>query len=777
MNYGKRLDMTAQSKIIGLTRQMNPSADTGMLATSPNVAATDLEPVGEHDAGYGEVAEDGYDYDRTIDGTRWAAFILPSCLILLGLAWSGFFGWTYLTEARNGLAADRIVTLVSTWATPMLFLAVIWLLSMRHSRAEATRFGNVARALRTESEALEIRMRTVNEEISMAREFLAQNARELETLGTQSSNNLVEAAKLLTSALADSDEKAKTLEAVSNAATSNLEQLRKHLPVVSSAAKDVTNQIGSAGNNAQLQIKSLVSALERVGSAGQSAREFVDAVEHRSADVSGKLEAMSRQSATILDEASAKSQQRATETAAVLEKAAVMLTQHVGSASREVERVMVDSSERIDEKIGAMQAALSALSHHSADQQSRISMIIADIESHIEGSAAKIAEIDRSATEQTAKLAFAVSALGESTRNVGSALSDNQEISQRLIESSDRLNAALSSANSDLGTVLPASMDIFNERFTTALDQLNSASASARILNGLSDDMLAKTTSLEHLIDVQRDSVSKLMADSDDHFAARHEQADALASALTHTRGLVEELTEDANNRLVSSLLRVRETTKQAAESSRKIMDEELAHVAERLTEQNRLALSEAVDSQIAAINELMQSAVQRNLSLSEAAAERLNLQLSQLDEMAVNLENRIADSRNTFEGVDDDSFARRMVLLTESLNSTAIDVAKILSNEVTDTAWAAYLKGDRGVFTRRAVRLLDAGEARAIAAHYGDDLEFRDHVNRYIHDFEAMMRVLLSTRDGNAIGVTLLSSDVGKLYVALAQAIERLRN
>jgi hypothetical protein len=44
------------------------------------------------------------------------------------------------------------------------------------------------------------------------------------------------------------------------------------------------------------------------------------------------------------------------------------------------------------------------------------------------------------------------------------------------------------------------------------------------------------------------------------------------------------------------------------------------------------------------------------------------------------------------------------------------------------------------------------------------------------VHDFEGIMRLLLSTRDGNAIGVTLLSSDIGKLYVALAQAIERLR-
>ena len=97
-------------------------------------------------------------------------------------------------------------------------------------------------------------------------------------------------------------------------------------------------------------------------------------------------------------------------------------------------------------------------------------------------------------------------------------------------------------------------------------------------------------------------------------------------------------------------------------------------------------------------------------------------------------------------------------------------------TTEVADSAWSAYLKGDRGVFTRRAVRLLDHGEAREIAALYDNDDAFRDNVNRYIHDFEAMLRQILSLRDGSPLGVTLLSSDMGKLYVILAQAIERLR-
>ena len=41
--------------------------------------------------------------------------------------------------------------------------------------------------------------------------------------------------------------------------------------------------------------------------------------------------------------------------------------------------------------------------------------------------------------------------------------------------------------------------------------------------------------------------------------------------------------------------------------------------------------------------------------------------------------------------------------MLIESLNSTAIDVTKMLSHDVSDTSWAGYLKGDRGVFTGTA--------------------------------------------------------------------------
>jgi hypothetical protein len=760
--------MTTRSKIVGLNREINE--------TDPETA---VAPISSHAEG---AVDDDYALENHViadEASHRAGagrYITPALLLTAFAGWSTFFGMTYWSEAQFSMTNDRIVSLVVTWAIPTLLIAVLWLLTMRNSSREAVRFGKIAQSLRTESDALAIRMRTVNEEISLARQFLSQNARELETLGRQSSKNIENSAQILSAALADSDKKAKTLESVSNAANANLEQLRKHLPVVTSAAKDVSNQIGSAGNDAQVQIKALIGALERVSDAGKSVSECINNVETRADALSVRLEQSLGNSVQLLDDKSADALGRSTEMATLMDKAAQTISNGITQSSNDIDALITRSNAKILSNLADLRRALGNIEAQSSQEEARIQAMIANINAHIQSSAAQISEIDRSSTDQTAKLALAVSALGESTRSVGSALSDNQLTTANLLEQSELLIGSLSAANLEIGHKIPAAMDSVNARMTQGIEQVNAALAAAESLNNISDGTLEKLNIIEHVIATQHDAVGGLMAESDAHFAARHEQADALGAALKQTQALLREMSDEANGNLVTSLLRVRETTRAAAENSRRILDEELAHIADQLTEQNRLALANALDAQVASMNEAVQEAITRNITLSETASSLVAKQLGELNEMTTTLEGRITDTMNSLESVQDESFARRMVILTESLNSTAIDVTKILSNDVTDTAWAAYLKGDRGVFTRRAVRLLDSREAKIIAKHYGDDEAFREHVNRYVHDFEGIMRLLLSTRDGNAIGVTLLSSDIGKLYVALAQAIERLR-
>jgi hypothetical protein len=171
-----------------------------------------------------------------------------------------------------------------------------------------------------------------------------------------------------------------------------------------------------------------------------------------------------------------------------------------------------------------------------------------------------------------------------------------------------------------------------------------------------------------------------------------------------------------------------------------------------------------------------LEQAAAHAAGVGREAAQQLADEITRVDTLANALEQRVADARAAAQTPVDNDLARHMATITDTLNSAAVDITGALDSEVADTAWAAYLRGDRGIFTRRAVRLLSAADARTVLALYESDAAFQARVNRYIHDFEAMLRHLLATRDGHAVSVTLLSSDMGKLYVALAQAIERLR-
>ncbi|MEE9433993.1 MAG: hypothetical protein V3V15_07110 [Sphingorhabdus sp.] len=809
--------MGSRSKIVGINREKADSIDE---IDEKAIALGGKDDVAEElVVGQEEAIEEEWEYDDALEPSprNWGMTAAAALLLTGFIGWTGFFVWTNLSIISQLPVNSEIISLVGAWALPVAVLGILWLLIMRNSHAEASRFADSGEKLRRESEALELRMRTVNEEIALAREFLAQNARDLEAIGRQSAERLTLAAQQLGTALADSDDKAKKLEEVSNAAASNLEHLRKHLPVVTSAAKDVTNQIGSAGNGAQVQVKSLISALQRVNQAGIAARESVDGLEEdavRAADhitesigessrsfsanmveaeksgagISAQFEKITLDSNTALEAATTRLAELLGESGEALSQQLTAITANfetttsqaqslVAETSTELSGLLDSSSQKLSSQLADMGSAVENMRGTIETQDERIDIMVARISTLIEESMTHIEQLDMDATDKTAKLAFAIETLVQSTRDLDESIGQTNNSATGLVESSEKILTEFATAKNEIDVEIPAAIERLGENFASSFANMRDARELTGEMDTHSDNLLARLTTIDGLIQRQSSTLSNLMASSDEQLTCFGEQAQALSDSLEQTRDLVEEMAEDADKRLLPSLLQVRETTEETAARSKELIVEELSGVADRLSTQNSEMLSGAVDSQLAVLNEHMQGAIEKQLTLSQGATEKLTAQLAQINEMTANLETRLRDTHDSFGGLDHEGFARRMATLTETLNSTAIDVAKILSNDVTDTAWAAYLKGDRGVFTRRAVRLLDNGEARVIVEQYDEDAEFREHVNRYIHDFEAMMRVLLSTRDGNAIGVTLLSSDVGKLYVALAQAIERLRN
>ena len=346
-----------------------------------------------------------------------------------------------------------------------------------------------------------------------------------------------------------------------------------------------------------------------------------------------------------------------------------------------------------------------------------------------------------------------------------------------LIGRSESLLIALDASVREIDETHPAALARLNETIGESRRLLASATPEIENLEAVADALLGRARETTELLQGQGSRLTKWLENSENALSANHDLVRSLEAMLRSADESARRLTDSSGPQLVAALMRIKDTAEQAAERARQALGRAISDAAGTLGEASEAALEQVLGEKMTGRIAEMSTVAERAVHAAHTASDRLMRQLITIADTTANIEGRIKEAEEASEARDRDHFARRSALLIESLNSASIDIAKSLSTEVGDSNWSAYLKGDRGVFTRRAVRLLDAGEARSIAALYDENGDFREQVNRYIHDFEAMLRTILSARDGSALAVTLLSSDIGKLYVAMAQAIDRLRN
>ena len=388
----------------------------------------------------------------------------------------------------------------------------------------------------------------------------------------------------------------------------------------------------------------------------------------------------------------------------------------------------------------------------------------------------KLAALRELGGTSTIELGDAIAGLRGSVGDLAESLEGGSDRAEALSGRAREIGAALAGIAAELDERVPAALRQVEEQAARTGGVAAELAPRVEAIRASADGAAARLAEAEASLARQEEALGVLLARLGEGVSGAEAQLRALGAAAGEADAAATHIAAETGPALVEALLRVRETAHQAAERAREAIASIVPQSAAALGQASSQALTGAVSGAVEAkLGELRQVA-ERATEAARQASERLTRQMLKIGETAAAVEARIDDARKEREERDAETFSRRVALLIESLNSTAIDVTKILSNEVTDSAWAAYLKGDRGVFTRRAVRLLDNSEARAIMQHYESEPEFREQVNRYVHDFEAMLRRILADRDSSALGVTVLSSDMGKLYVALAQAIERLR-
>src|SRR5215475_7739866 len=109
-----------------------------------------------------------------------------------------------------------------------------------------------------------------------------------------------------------------------------------------------------------------------------------------------------------------------------------------------------------------------------------------------------------------------------------------------------------------------------------------------------------------------------------------------------------------------------------------------------------------------------------------------------------------------------------------ESLDSIAVDIARMIDHAGAAELWDRYKRGERNIFTHKLCTMQGQRAIEDIRWKYRSDREFMQTVDRYIAEFERLLDEV--SRDGRRemVARTYLTSETGKVYTMLAQAAGR---
>ncbi|MCL6730624.1 hypothetical protein [Sphingomonas hankyongi] len=714
--------------------------------------------------------------------------VLGIALSVVAALWLAFTAWS----AGRALAAQPISSpLFAQWvavaAGPLALLGLAWLIFGRTRRKEAEKFTRSVVAMRSEAQSLEALLEVLSQRIGDSQAELTMMSQHLMQLGDEATGKLGGITREMDSSSERLLRHGEALDRAAESARNDIAVLLDDLPRAEEAARAAAEQIrqvGSESSGRTGQLTEQVAGLtERVREADRLVGEATDRFTQRLAEIEQAGPAATARINEAESSLSAAVDTLLERTAASLEEIrsgidaqSTAVSALVFQASAGIGKAGAEASEALASNVDHANTTLEGLSARVAEQERASQRMISEIDRGLALIDERFTQLAARGDERANRFVESLTRARTELDTIGAQASGHDNALGAL---ADRTAALREQIDGLVGEIREGVSAAIGEA-QGAADQLGASTASVkpevqwvREAAMEASDRLAGTVTQ---VADQQDRLAALLASVDDGVGQAQSRLSDLSLALGSAQAEAANLSAETAPALVAALVQVREAAAHAAERAREAIGSVIPESAGKLSEQTRGALERVIRESIdEKLREVEQTAA-RAVESARAASDRLTQQMLTLGQSAAALEQHIEETSKTQREKDSEAFARRVSLLIDSMHSAAIDVGKILSDEIDDKSWDSYLKGNRGVFTRRAVRLMGGSETRAIAAHFESDMEFQRSVNRYVHDFESMLRRVLAERDGGIIAVTLMSSDMGKLYAALAGAVEKRR-
>ncbi len=714
--------------------------------------------------------------------------VLGSALTLLAAAWLGYTAWSAgQALAAQPLSSPELAQWVAIAAGPLALMGLVWLMFGRTRRKEAEHFTRSVIAMRTEARALEDVLAALSRQIDHNHVALGQMAGDLMGLGDETATRLAGVTASLSARSSELVQHGAALDRAAETARIDIGVLLSDLPQAEDRALRLAQTMREAGQTSLEQAAAFHASVEALtertaladGTIHEAATRLVQhltQVESAGAAAAIRVREAGDTTNAGIDEMLARASDSLSEIRSGIDAQAASVTALLDQAQVGLGQAGVEASSALAERLNGASSVLDTLTARIAEQDRASQRLIADLDVGLGGLDDRFAQLAEQGDVRAARISALVGNLRHDLDALGS---DTGAQDQAILALSDRtaaLRDGVASLSLAVANELGSAFTVAEAGASRLLEASEQARPSIEWMQGAASETAERLVTGQQAVIDSEARLSAMLAAVDQGVGGAAQRLGDLSQAIGQANADAARLSNETGPALIAALVQVREAGAHAAERAREAIMAIIPATAGELGEASRTALEravrEVVEEKLAEVDRVATHAV----ITARDASERLTQQMLSIGQSAVALEAHLEQARAAQRQDDGEDFAKRVSLLMDSMHSAAIDVQKILSDEVDEKAWGAYLKGNRGVFTRRAVRLIGGTETRAIAAHYESDPEFQDSVNRYVHDFEAMLRRVLAERDGGMIAVTLMSSDMGKLYVALAQGVERRR-
>ena len=170
---------------------------------------------------------------------------------------------------------------------------------------------------------------------------------------------------------------------------------------------------------------------------------------------------------------------------------------------------------------------------------------------------------------------------------------------------------------------------------------------------------------------------------------------------------------------------------------------------------------------------EKMTSASTKVSQDTEKMTSEVRRQTKELDEVSQNASKITGALREFSRQASSQNFLQRLSMISESLESVAIDINRVMETRITETDWLHYNRGDKSVFLRKILGMRSRSKLAKIKQLHRENNEFREYVTRYLRQFDGLISDAKRSDQEAVLGSSVMTSDAGKVYLVLRAALD----